>query len=61
MNAVMTLKRSDRGSDRNDRGGERGERRSREPRPMPASLGSAEAFERQPRFENVPLRDRRRS
>ncbi|WP_297896808.1 DEAD/DEAH box helicase [Shewanella sp.] len=40
--------RSDRGSDRNDRGGDRGERRSREPRPMPASLGSAEALKDNP-------------
>ena len=36
--------RSERGSDR----GERGERRSREPRPMPASLGSAEALKDNP-------------
>ncbi|EGM68660.1 DEAD/DEAH box helicase [Shewanella sp. HN-41] len=40
--------RSDRGSDRGDRGSERGERRSREPRPMPASLGSAEALKDNP-------------
>ncbi|MDT3319798.1 DEAD/DEAH box helicase [Shewanella sp. SP1S2-4] len=40
--------RTDRGSERNDRGGERGERRSREPRPMPASLGTAEALKDNP-------------
>lgn len=40
--------RTDRGSERSDRGGERGERRSREPRPMPASLGTAEALKDNP-------------
>lgn len=40
--------RTDRGSERSDRCGERGERRSREPRPMPASLGTAEALKDNP-------------